>query len=438
MKETGQVDNVLKLNYFRNFNRGDRHKRERDVEALTKFIFESRAELIVIGAESMDSRRAEKEVNEILKGDRMNELVREVRGRQLPRDVTFGSMEFARLNARSPRYVDEFPEFIPLLRMTVSLGRHLQVFFSFSFFFSLFHNYFQYSSSLIPFPNLSPLFFPPTQDPLTEIASAASDQDTLLCLKLEPLQELLQPFEMVKKAHRAISILVNDCCVDINRAMTLPHAEPLISFVSGLGFRKGKQLLDKLGAVGEDGMREVASREDLRDFLGEKVYQNCIAFLVVQTRFLPSHIDGLNPLDQTRIHPESYSIARKVIRDAKDKNDRTDFMSEKTRRNLREVDIEELCKRVERDTEMTLKTTFTMIRDELENPCADMRIQVIIILFLILLLLLLFSLFFSFLTFYLFVLFLTISPPPIFSLSFFFRSSKAKKTFPAAIGKWIP
>ena len=339
LKETGQVDNVLKLNYFRNFNRGDRQKREKDVEALTRFIFDSRAELIVIGAESMDSRRAEKEIKDILSGDRMNELVREVRGRQLPRYVTFGTMEFARLNARSPRYVEEFPEFIPLLRMAVSLGRHLQ-------------------------------------DPLTEIASAASDQETLLCLKLDDLQDLLQPREMVKKAHRAISILVNDCCVDINRAMTLPHAEPLISFVSGLGFRKGKQLLDKLGSVREEGMREVAAREDLRDSLGEKVYQNCIAFLVVQTRFLPSHIDGLNPLDQTRIHPDYYYIARKVIRDAKDKNDRTDYMSEKTRRNLREVDIEELCKRVESDTNSTLKTTFKMIRDELENPCADMRITV--------------------------------------------------------------
>ena len=89
---------------------------------------------------------------------------------------------------------------------------------------------------------------------------------------------------------------VNDVGADINTASV-----SLLSYVAGISRPVAENIVRYREENGP-----FSSRTQLKKIarLGTKIYEQCAGFLRV--------VDGIEPLDNTRIHPESYSIARKL------------------------------------------------------------------------------------------------------------------------------
>ena len=93
--------------------------------------------------------------------------------------------------------------------------------------------------------------------------------------------------------------VVNGVGVDLNAA-----SEALLARVAGVGPALAKRIVDRREEKGA-----FRARRELLDVsgLGEKTFEQCAGFLRVR--------GGKEPLDRTAIHPESYGLARKVLRE---------------------------------------------------------------------------------------------------------------------------
>lgn len=104
-----------------------------------------------------------------------------------------------------------------------------------------------------------------------------------------------------KKLSEALSGVVEDCVnkvgVDLNTA-----SAPLLEYVSGIS----KPIAKNIVAYREENGK-FKTRKDLLKVakLGPKAYEQCAGFLRIN--------DGINPLDATSVHPESYEAAEKLL-----------------------------------------------------------------------------------------------------------------------------
>ena len=92
------------------------------------------------------------------------------------------------------------------------------------------------------------------------------------------------------------SKVVNEVGVNINTA-----SKSILKYVSGLT----KSVIDKIYDYKEK--NRIKSREEIKGIKGvsDKVYEQSIGFLRIP--------DGVNPLDKTGIHPESYDLTNKLL-----------------------------------------------------------------------------------------------------------------------------
>lgn len=99
-----------------------------------------------------------------------------------------------------------------------------------------------------------------------------------------------------KSLDQVVENCVNMVGVDVNTAS--PH---LLAYVSGLGPQLAKKIAEFRAQQG--GFK---SRNELKKVprLGEKAFEQCAGFLRIR--------DGINPLDNTAVHPESYGIVSKM------------------------------------------------------------------------------------------------------------------------------
>ena len=130
------------------------------------------------------------------------------------------------------------------------------------------------------------------QDPLAEL------------VKIEPksigvgqYQHDVDQHRLSKSLEAVIEDVVNGVGVDLNMA-----SAPLLAHVSGLGPGLAEAIVahrDMNGAF--------ASRRELLKVarLGPKAYEQCAGFLRIR--------DGKEPLDASSVHPEAYSVARRVV-----------------------------------------------------------------------------------------------------------------------------
>ena len=104
-----------------------------------------------------------------------------------------------------------------------------------------------------------------------------------------------------KKLSEALSGVVEDCVnkvgVDLNTA-----SAPLLSYISGISGTLAKNIVAHREANGE-----FTDRKELLKVakLGPKAYEQCAGFMRIQ--------GGVNPLDGTSVHPESYEAAEKLL-----------------------------------------------------------------------------------------------------------------------------
>jgi len=123
-------------------------------------------------------------------------------------------------------------------------------------------------------------------------------------------------FTTLRALERCLVDAVCETGVDLNRCLSQDHYQGMLTFVGGLGLRKAHSLRlsirRRLGSI--QGRRELLEGK----LVGKVVFTNASGFLRI-TDDTPDRERGLDPLDDTRIHPECYisnDFAPKICADA--------------------------------------------------------------------------------------------------------------------------
>ena len=140
--------------------------------------------------------------------------------------------------------------------------------------------------------------------------------------------------------------VVNEVGVNVNTA-----SPSILKYISGLT----KPAITKLMSA-----KPFQSREDMAKVKGisAKVYEQAIGFLRIK--------DGLNPFDNTGIHPESYNLANNILKELN--LDIKNINTEEFKTALDKASPEKLAKNFKADI-----YTVTDILKELQNPGLDIR-----------------------------------------------------------------
>ncbi len=140
--------------------------------------------------------------------------------------------------------------------------------------------------------------------------------------------------------------IVNSVGVNVNTA-----SEAILKYVSGLNKSSIKAILDNV---------PFTSREEIKKLKGvsAKTFEQCAGFLKI--------VDGINPLDNTKIHPESYELTNKLLKAlAQNIND---INSDEFKETLKIVNPESLADELNSDV-----YTISDIINELLAPGLDPR-----------------------------------------------------------------
>lgn len=146
---------------------------------------------------------------------------------------------------------------------------------------------------------------------------------------------------------------VNKVGVNINTA-----SSQLLSYVSGIGPSLAENIVKYRAQNGD-----FTSREQLKSVprLGEKAFEQCAGFLRIP--------NGVNPLDNTAVHPERYHIVNKIAADS-------GIELQGLIRNSEAIGKIDLAKYVTDDCGLP---TLNDIVEELEKPGRDPRTKIAIV-----------------------------------------------------------
>jgi uncharacterized protein len=149
---------------------------------------------------------------------------------------------------------------------------------------------------------------------------------------------------------------VNNVGVNINTA-----GASILQYVSGLTKKTIEKLIDYRNKKGKINSREEIKKEKL---LTPKTYEQAIGFLRI--------LDGENIYDKTAIHPESYDIADKLLKDLN--LTQKDLGTKELNEKLDKIDIESKSKELNTD-KFTLEDVIACLkkpnldpRDEYPQP----------------------------------------------------------------------
>ncbi|WGF93614.1 Tex family protein [Aequorivita marisscotiae] len=200
---------------------------------------------------------------------------------------------------------DEFPNYDVTVRGAVSIGRRLQ-------------------------------------DPLAELVKIDAKS-----IGVGQYQHDVDQTKLQNSLDTTVALCVNSVGVNINTASI-----PLLSYVSGIGPKLAENVVNYREENGA-----FASREEIKKVsrLGEKAFEQAAGFLRIK--------NGKNPLDDSSVHPESYSVVSKMAKD--EKVNVQDLIGIKTL--LQKINLENYIS--EKIGLITLKD----ILKELEKPGLDIR-----------------------------------------------------------------
>ena len=223
---------------------GNEERRKQGRETLVKMIKDQDLSIITIG-NGTACRETEELVSEVI-ADELKDL----------------NVEFVIVNeagasvySTSPIGRDELPDFDPMVRSAISIGRRLL-------------------------------------DPLSELVKINAAN-----IGVGLYQHDVKATHLKDSLDGVIASCVNYVGVDVNTA-----SPALLRYVSGLNQLTARRLVEHRQAKGP-----FKNREQLKEVagFGEATFVQSAGFLKV--------VEGENPLDATWIHPESYSVASKVI-----------------------------------------------------------------------------------------------------------------------------
>ena len=181
------------------------------------------------------------------------------------------------------------------------------------------------------------------QDPLSELVKIDPKS-----IGIGEYQHDVNQKELNESLDFTVSKVVNEVGVNVNTA-----SKSILKYISGLT----KSVIEKIYKAKEE--RAFTSRDDLKKVKGisDKVYEQAVGFLRVK---------GANPLDNTGIHPESYELTNKLLKELN--LDIKDINSVAFKDVLSKANVEELSTKLESDT-----FTIEDIIKELSTPGLDPR-----------------------------------------------------------------
>lgn len=213
----------------------------------------------------------------------------------------------ASVYSASPLAIKEFPDLTVEKRSAISIGRRIQ-------------------------------------DPLSELVKINPKS-----IGVGEYQHDVNQKELAEALGFTVSKIVNEIGVNINTA-----SSSILSYISGLT----KKTIDSILKFREK--KTFVSREEVKQLAGfsDKVYEQSIGFLRI--------IDGENPLDKTRIHPESYELVNRFLKAMN--LDVQKIGTPEFEETLSKVDVKNMATELQTDV-----YTLQDIVDELKHPGQDYR-----------------------------------------------------------------
>ncbi|KAL3310193.1 Transcription elongation factor SPT6, partial [Cichlidogyrus casuarinus] len=310
-------------------------QRLKDIQALSSFISRHSPQAIVVGCDCRKSIKVKEGLQELC-----DSLLSE---RRLGRvKVELADTEPAQVFANSPRAMSELPQsYTQLMRVAISLGRRLQ-------------------------------------DPLSELAQLMNYDQDILALRLHPLQDSLPKEAIWRVCETEFVNRVNEVGVDVNRCLDHPHTSHLLQFVSGFGPRKAAHMLKTMKQNKIYLCKRTQLVTDLK--LGTRIMMNCAGFIRIDIARVKEFEEQLDILDSTRVHLESYELARKMAIDAleydeSEDNDPNEALEEiiQSPARLRELDLDAFADELKNKGHGDKSITLYDIRAELNHRYKDLR-----------------------------------------------------------------
>ncbi|KAF2634083.1 transcription elongation factor Spt6 [Massarina eburnea CBS 473.64] len=355
-----QDGRVLENGKFVEFRRGNRERGipdGKDIEEFVKICNRRKPDVIGVCGFSVETKKLHRDLQEIVAENNLMgpEYEDENDGgaeKADPLDVTIVNDEVARLYYNSARASLEFPKYPPLTRYCVALCRYLQ-------------------------------------NPLAEYASLGKD---IISLPFVPNQTLVPQEKLLDRLDNAMVDMVNLVGLSLMDAYDDPYLSKLLPYICGLGPRKADKVIKAIQANGDEVNKRFdllgVSEEDDRDLkaaMGPKVFQNCASFLWLHYE---AHTETSDYLDNTRVHPEDYDLARKMVADAMNL-DEEDIKAEVEesgpsaviRKMVREdktdlvhdLILEDYASEIEKKLGSRKRATLETIRAELSDPYEEIR-----------------------------------------------------------------
>ncbi|OAX41960.1 transcription elongation factor Spt6 [Rhizopogon vinicolor AM-OR11-026] len=350
LREHIKIDNLVDQDYRDEF---------------TDLLKRRRPDVIVVGGFSMATTKLASRVKVVVNGDTPNaeqtgngadgwgaaEPRKEVNEQAFNIPVLYVRDEVARMYQHSRRAAEEFSALSPVAKYCVGLARY-------------------------------------AQSPLNEYAALGQD---ISAITFEDEDQHLIPKEKLMLAlERTLVDVTNKVGVDINRAVNDSYHQHLLPFVCGLGPRKAQVLVKKIAAMGGN----LVNRDQFikSSLLTTKIFLNAAGFLrisrdpevkLVKNRHADDDVQ--DPLDDTRIHPEDYDLARKMATDALelDEEDIHDehpshvvsliMQDSDNERKLNELNLDEFAVSMYEANEDRKRHTLNVIREELLKPFSEQR-----------------------------------------------------------------
>ena len=210
----------------------------------------------------------------------------------------------ASVYSASPLAKEEFPDLTVEKRSAVSIGRRLQ-------------------------------------DPLSELVKIDPKS-----IGVGEYQYDVNQKELASSLDFTVLKVVNEVGVNVNTA-----SPSILKYISGLT----KPAITKLMSA-----KPFKTREDIANIKGisPKTYEQAIGFLRIK--------DGLNPLDNTGIHPESYNVTNEILQELN--LSLKNINTEEFKTTIKKANPNNLAAKLNTDI-----YTITDILKELENPGLDIR-----------------------------------------------------------------
>ncbi|KAM0824171.1 hypothetical protein ACQ4PT_070373 [Festuca glaucescens] len=243
-------------------------RKKNDQQRVLKFMTDHSPHVVCVGASNLNCRQLKDDIYEVI-FKIVEDHPRDVNPQMENFSIVYGDESVPRLYENSRISSDQLPGQSAIVKRAVALGRYLQ-------------------------------------NPLATVATLCGPGKEILSWKLHPLDQFLTPDEKYEVVEQVMVDATNQIGFDVNLAASHEWHFSTLQFVAGLGPRKASALQKELVREGS-----IFSRKELVKPLGRKVFMNASGFLRVRrSGAAAGSAQIIDLLEDTRIHPESYALAK--------------------------------------------------------------------------------------------------------------------------------